>query len=323
MLQFLQDRVTQKEVLFTLNPNNEHEYIEQRFVLERLNSFIPDLQSSIVDISDSVAQMRRKKDVHEIEQLYKAIEITQMAHEAAAQAITDGVTECEVQAGLEYIMIGSCTRPAFPSIVASGKNGTILHYTDNNTTITNGDLVVVDIGAEYNGYCADLTRTYPVSGTFTERQLELYNLVLEAQKYIKNIAQPGYWLNNKEKPEKSLHHLAKKFFTEKGYGEYFTHGIGHFLGLDVHDVGDYTQPLQEGDVITIEPGLYIPEENIGIRIEDDYWILKDGIICLSEYLPKKPEDIERLVQQKLVDDGSNEDQLDENLFDDVDHEIEH
>lgn len=298
--------------IFTLSPDNAYAYVEQRCILERLKSFIPKIADHIVDISPLVAGMRRKKDMHEIELLYKAVEITTLAHEAAAEVIADGVSECEVQASLEYIMIGSCASPAFASIVASGKNSTTLHYVDNNQAMKNGQLVVVDIGARFGNYCADITRTYPVSGKFTKRQKEVYNLVLETQHYIADIAKPGVWLSNKEHPENSLNHLAKKYLEAKGYGKYFTHGIGHFLGIDVHDVGDYSKPLQEGDIITIEPGIYIPEEEIGVRIEDDYWVTKDGVICLSEGLPKKADDVERMVSYEIV---SNSETLDRPLND--------
>ena len=123
-----------------------------------------------------------------------------------------------------------------------------------------GDLVVVDIGAEIAYYCADLTRTYPVSGVFSKRQREVYDLVLQTQRYIETLAKPGMWLTNKDNPDKSLHHLARTYLKDLGYDKYFNHGLGHFLGLDVHDVGDYTQPLKEGDVITLEPGIYIPRK---------------------------------------------------------------
>ena len=310
LIKRLQNLVAENKTVFTLSPKNAHEYIESRLVLERLRSFIPGMDKAIVDISSIVAAMRRKKDMCEIEQLYKAIEVTALAHEAAASAIEDGMTECEVQASLEYIMTSSCASPAFPSIVASGKNGTILHYTVNDGEMKDGDLVVVDIGAKYNYYCADLTRTYPVSGTFTKRQRELYSLVLETQEYIASIAKPGYWLKNNNELDKSLHHLAVKYLAERGYDQYFTHGIGHYLGLDVHDVGDYSIPLQEGDVITIEPGVYIPEEQIGIRIEDDYWIVDDGVVCLSEALPKHPDEIEAMVQQTLDDTSAQQEIID-------------
>ena len=142
--------------------------------------------------------------------------------------------------------------------------------------------------------------TYPVSGKFTKRQRELYDIVLDTQEYIAAIAKPGLWLSNKENPDMSLNHLARKYLNDQGYGEYFPHGIGHFLGIDVHDVGDAAQALQAGDVITIEPGIYIPQEGIGIRIEDDYWIVEDGAVRLSEFIPKKAEEIEQMMQQKLV-----------------------
>jgi len=285
--------------MFTLTPDTPHQYIEQRLLLERLKVFIPNLTERLVDISPLVAHMRRIKSAHELEQMYQAIGITALAQEAAAKAIAEGVNECEVQASLEYMMTGSCAHPSFPSIVASGPNSTVLHYTVNNRAMKAGDLVVVDIGAEYEHYCADITRTYPVSGTFTPRQRELYELVLATQEYIAGLAKPGMWLSNKEHPEESLNHLAKKYLADKGYGNYFPHGIGHFLGLDVHDVGDATRPLQTGDVITIEPGIYIPEEGIGIRIEDNYWIIDDGVVCLSEDIPKHPHDIEMLVKESL------------------------
>lgn len=294
--------------IFTLMPDNASEYVEQRWMIERLNHVMPQLKASCIDISEFASLMRRKKDMGEIEKMYKAVEITVLAQGAAAQAITEGIRECEVQASLEYMFTGSQAQIAFPSIVASGKNSTVLHYHVNGDELKNGQLVVVDIGARYQHYCADLTRTYPVSGTFTKRQKEIYNIVLECQEYIAGLAKPGMWLNNKEKPEQSLHHLAKKFFDQRGYGKYFIHGIGHFLGMDVHDVGDVSQPLQDGDVFTIEPGLYIPEEQIGIRIEDNYWMVKDGVVCLSEALPKRAEDIEKFMQE--IEDEESESDVD-------------
>lgn len=315
----LQETVQQKGAIFTLVPDNPHAYIEQRFVVERLKQFVPGLHEALEDISPLVAAMRRKKDMREIELMYTAVGITCLAHEAAVQVIDDGVGEAEVQASLEYIMIGSSTRPSFPSIVASGKNGTILHYTLNNGHLKNGDLVVVDIGADYKGYCADLTRTYPVSGVFSKRQRELYDIVLDTQEHVASKVQPGFWINNKEQPEKSLMHIAKKYLSKYGYEQYFTHGIGHFLGLDVHDVGDYTTALQEGDVITIEPGIYIPQEGIGIRIEDDYWLVKDKVVCLSEDLPKRADEIEDMMEQ-LTDEG--DEPLDQDLYMEEDEEEE-
>jgi Xaa-Pro aminopeptidase len=130
---------------------------------------------------------------------------------------------------------------------------------------------------------------------FTPRQREVYSIVLETQEYIAGVAQPGYWISNKDVPEKSLQHLALDYLKDQGYDRYFIHGIGHFLGMDVHDVGDYKEPLKEGDVITIEPGIYIPEEQLGIRIEDNYWITSHGAVCMSEDLPREPHEIEEFM----------------------------
>jgi Xaa-Pro aminopeptidase len=294
----IQKNIHAHKYIFSLNPTTPFGYVEQRFVLERINTFLPGFLKQVIEISPLVASLRRVKTMRELEQLYKAIEITEVAHEAVAQVIKPGEIEYKVQAVLEFVFTESgASRPAFPSIVGSGKNSTVLHYNQNNRVMEAQDLVVVDIGAEYNYYCADITRTYPVSGTFTARQREIYELVLATQEYIASVAQPGYWLSNKEQPEKSLNHLARAYLKEHGYDQYCPHGIGHFLGIDVHDVGDPLVPLQEGDVITIEPGIYIPEESLGVRIEDNYWIVKEGAVCLSEDLPKEPEDIEEMVQE--------------------------
>ena len=302
----LKKLIAEKGTIFTLYPDNEHEYVEQRLVINRLTMLVDSLSDHVIDVSSIVAYARRMKDMHEIDMLSRAIEITELAHEAAAQAIENGILECEVQASIEFIMIGSGARTAFPSIVATGKNATILHYTANQSALETGDLVVVDIGAAYKGYCADLTRTYPVSGKFTKRQRELYKIVLDTQAYIADIAKPGMYLNNADLPEQSLHHCAKSFLKKHGLDTYFVHGIGHFLGLDVHDVGNVKEPIREKDVFTIEPGIYIPDEGIGIRIEDDFLAVKKGAICLSEHLPKAPSILEEMVQETLEDHREHE-----------------
>ena len=179
--------------------------------------------------------------------------------------------------------------------MATGKNATVLHYNLAADRLQQNDLVVVDIGARKNGYCADLTRTYPASGEFTDRQIDVYDIVLATQDYIARKARPGMFLRNADKPELSLHHLAVRFLEQKGYGKYFIHGIGHHLGIDVHDVADATQPLEEGAIFTIEPGIYIPQERLGIRIEDNYLMTARGVDCLSGDLPKTAEDIEELM----------------------------
>jgi Xaa-Pro aminopeptidase len=242
--------------------------------------------------------MRRIKDQLELSLIHNAVQITHMAHETAAGMIEPSKMEHEVKASVEYVFMQVAgAYPAFPSIVATGKNTTFLHYADHLHELKAQDLLVLDIGAQYCHYAADLTRTYPVNGKFSKRQREIYDVVLETQAYIESIAAVGMFLRNEQKVEKSLHHLALNFLKEKNFDKYFCHGIGHFLGLDVHDVGNVMMPLQEGDVITIEPGIYIPEENIGIRIEDDYAIAEDGAACLSYELPKQADEIEDLMKK--------------------------
>ena len=258
---------------------------------------LPALNEKSKDISPLVHEMRREKDTQERAHIQKAVDITINAHETVMQSIKPDVFENELQATIEGVFTRSGATTSFPSIVATGKNTTILHYLDRNAQLKDGDLLVVDIGAEYQYYAADLTRTYPVSGTFTKRQREIYNMVLSTQAYIASKAGPGMYLSNPDKQEQSLHHLAVKYLEEKGYGKYFMHGIGHFMGLDVHDTGNVRLPLKEGDVFTIEPGIYITDESLGVRIEDDYMITNDGCVCLSAALPKEVADIEALMKK--------------------------
>jgi Xaa-Pro aminopeptidase len=299
LLDSLDKKVTTGEKLFTLKPENSPEISHSRALLERLCVVRPEISKAVTDISVLVARQRRKKDSYEIAQLYTAINVSYGAQEAAAMACVPGKSELEVRAAAEYVLTMNGVETAYPTVAAAGKNATILHSTPGQTMLKKGDLVVVDCGGMVEHYCGDLTRTYPVGGKFSKRQRELYALVLATQEHIASIAKPSMWLSNAEKPEQSLNHLARAFMEEKmpGYSKYFIHGIGHFLGLDVHDVGDRSEPLAEGDVFTIEPGLYIPEENLGIRIEDNYWMTKEGVECLSEELPKDPDAVEKFMAE--------------------------
>lgn len=280
--------------------------VDVRLVVKQLFEYVPKLKEHTVDISNLIAQLRREKSQEELEHLYHAVEITAMAQQAAAGVIKKGNNECDVQAAVEYVFTESKATRAFASVIGSGKNSTILHYVDNKDDLKSGSLVVVDIGASFNHYCADVTRTYPVSGTFSERQKKVYEDVLEAQRVVAEMAKPGMYLKNTNEPEKSLYHVARKVLSERGYNveKDFPHGIGHYVGLDVHDVGDYTMPLAPGDIITIEPGIYLSDEELGIRIEDMYWIVKDGAICLSEEIPKKIADVERFMRESRFSDDS-------------------
>jgi len=291
----LSELVKHRQTIFTLLSDVS---LEALVMTRKLCEYVPGLAECIVDIAPLVGRLRRIKDMRELEHIYRAIEITAAAQEAAADTIEADVSEARVQAAIDYIFAEGEATHAFPSIVGSGKHSAILHYVDNTGTMKNGDLVVVDIGASYQHYAADVTRTYPVSGTFTKRQKEIYQCVLEAQAFVAEVAGPGMYLRNAKEPEKSLHHIAEKFFKDHGYGDYFPHGIGHYVGLDVHDVGERTEPLRPGDVITIEPGLYFSEENLGVRIEDMYWIVEDGVVCLTEGIAKEVEEIERLMREQ-------------------------
>ncbi len=293
------DALKNESKIFTCYPQSGFHYTQQVAALDRLGTWVPELSSHITDISPLVASMRRVKQQVEVEFIFKAVQITSTALAGAAQVVEAKRFECDVQAGVEYVFTLSGASIAFPTIVASGKNGTILHYEKNDAELKEGELVIVDCGARVGHYCADLTRTFPISGAFSEEQRKFYNIVLECQDYISSLIKPGMYLNNKDKTAQSLHHLAVEFFDKKGLKKYFVHGIGHYLGLDPHDVGSLQEPLQEGDVIAIEPGLYIPEKNIGIRIEDNYWVIQDGAHCLSEDLPKACDEVEQLVQQAL------------------------
>lgn len=282
--------------IFSLNPINTTALLEQRLFLERLEHFSPRLKKALINIAPFVFEGRRTKDMREIELIHKAVQIAMAAQEAAAEVIEPGEQEGVVQAALEWVMTASKSKPSFPSIVAGGKNATVLHYINNEDFMKSGDLVIVDIGARIDGYCSDITRTYPVSGYFNKRQKEIYNIVLEVQAHLEEIAAPGFWISNKDFPEQSLNHVAKKIFAHYGLERFFGHNIGHFLGLDVHDVGDVMQPLRDGDVITIEPGLYLPDEGLGIRIEDDYWVAAGGVVCLSDGLVKDVVGVEALMK---------------------------
>ena len=287
--------------LFVLHDNIGGRYKTQSELLSMLVDTFGVSYKDVRDISPLLHELRREKSVSEIAVMYDAAQITIAAQLFAARGLRAGAFEYELRGGLESIFaMSGADRPAFPTIVAAGVNSTKLHYTQGVSQLTDGDLVVIDCGAEYRMYCADVTRTYPVSGLFTPRQKEVYELVLKVQRVLEKLIRPGMFIRNAAIPEMSIHHLAVKMFKDAGVDQFFTHSIGHYLGLDVHDVGDYAIPLCPGDAFTLEPGLYFPEERLGVRIEDDYVLAEDGIICLTEDLPKDVADIEELLAQNLA-----------------------
>ena len=242
------------------------------------------------DVESDIAYLRQTKSPTEIALLEKAVQITLKAHQAAARTIAPGAVEYEVQAALEYEFTrNGAERPGYPSIVGSGPFSTILHYNDNTRRMQAGDVVVVDVGAEYSGYSADVTRTYPVSGKYSPRQREIYQIVLDAQKAAIAKVKPGARISD-------LHNAAMSHIRSKGYEKYFIHGTSHHIGLEVHDVGDTSRPFEPNMVITVEPGIYIPEEQLGIRIEDDVVVTTNGHRVLSNF-PQEISEIESLFKR--------------------------
>jgi Xaa-Pro aminopeptidase len=265
-------------------------------LVENLKRIAPNVQ--VLNVSPFIAEMRKVKTAAEVAVLQKAVDITNEAHRDAAAMIEPGVYEYQVQAAIEYAFArNGSERPGFPSIVGSGINSVILHYNENRKRIEAGDLIVIDIGAEYSYYTADVTRTYPATGKFTPRQREVYQLVLDAQRAAEKAFRLGQSTLNELHQAAAAVMKASPLRDKKGnpLDRYFIHGLSHWLGMDVHDVGGMAKPIPVGAVFTIEPGIYIPEEKLGVRIEDDYLVTESGLVKLSGKLPSAPDDIERLM----------------------------
>jgi Xaa-Pro aminopeptidase len=252
------------------------------------------------DAGQAIARLRMVKSAAEIDLIAKATDATVAAHLAGWKKTRPGVWEYQIAADMTNVYFErGCERNAYAPIVGSGPNSVILHYASNHRRLDSGETVVADVGAECSDYATDVTRTVPAGGKFTPRQRELYEVVLGAQKAAIAAIKPGMRLRG-DGP--SLHQIAYDYINSHGHdlhgqplGKYFVHGLGHYVGLDVHDPGDSTAPLKAGTVVTIEPGIYIPEENIGIRIEDIVVVTEDGAKVLSASLPREIADIEKLV----------------------------
>ena len=258
-----------------------------------------------VDVAEAIGRLRLKKSPREIELIRKSIAATVQAHRAAWRRIRPGLFEYQVAATIvgSYLDAG-CERSAFVPIVASGPNATLLHYTAKSRRIGRGELILIDAGAECSGYAADLTRTVPVDGKFTPRQLDLYRAVLGAQQEVIKAIRPGM-VFDRDAPS-SLTRIAREYLNAHGkdragnpLGTHLTHLVGHHVGLEVHDAGRLSTsgPLEAGMVITVEPGVYIEEEAIGIRIEDMVLVTETGAEVLSLALPKEPGEIERALSK--------------------------
>jgi Xaa-Pro aminopeptidase len=276
---------------------------------------------SIIDPATIIHEMRLVKSEAEIRVMQRAADIAAEAHCEAMKSVRPGMEEYELEALIEYFFRkNGATAPAYTSIVGGGPNATILHYVNNDATLRDGDLVLVDAGAEYRGYASDITRTFPVNGRFTEAQRDIYELVLKAQVSCVEMAGPG--VTTEELKNHSIEVLTegmaslgllqgepKKLIEEEKYKQFYMHGLGHYLGMDVHDVGRYhhngeSRKLEPGMVITVEPGIYIaantkdiPEKylGIGVRIEDDVVVTETGRRVLSSKVPKQIDEIEALI----------------------------
>jgi Xaa-Pro aminopeptidase len=250
--------------------------------------------------NQAIARLRMKKSAAEIALIQAATDATIAAHRAAWQRIKAGVNEYQVAATMSNAYADrGCERHAYSPIVGSGRNAAVLHYSQNRRPMDAGELVLMDVGAECSMYATDITRTVPVDGKFTSRQRELYEVVLGAQKAAIAAIKPGILLGNRTN-NTGLHKIAMDYIDSHGkdakgkpLGQYFIHGLGHHVGLDVHDPADPSAPLAAGMVITIEPGVYLPEENIGIRIEDVVLVTEDGAKILSSSLPREVNEIEK------------------------------
>ena len=268
---------------------------EQRLV-EALRQRLPSF--SVRDLTPVLTALRLRKQAGEVALLRKAVAATVAGMRAAAAAVRPGVREGAVE-GAAYAALRAAGAEgwAFPPIVGSGVAGCVLHYDANRGVLADGELVVVDIGARWGYYCGDLTRTFPVSGRFSARQRALYDAVLAAMEAAVAVLRPG--ANIAEARRAAFSSLQSSGLVGDGgapLNDFFIHGIGHFLGLETHDVGGEDPTLEPGMVLTVEPGVYLPDEGIGIRIEDDYVITATGAECLTQGLPRRPEEVEQLVR---------------------------
>ena len=249
-----------------------------------------------------VSKLRMVKDEDEVALMEQAVDITNQALKNVMKNLKPGMKEYQAQADFEYMVhyLGA-EGPSFPTIAGSGKNGCMLHYETNRETCQEGTLLLLDLGVRQEGYCSDITRTYPVSGRFTQRQRQVYDIVLKANKEVAARAKPGM-------TTRELNDICKKVLAagcmelgliekEEDIGKYYMHGVSHHLGIDVHDVTVEGVKLAPGSVITDEPGLYIDEWELGIRIEDDLLITKNGCRVLSAGIIKEPEEIEAFMAQ--------------------------
>jgi Xaa-Pro aminopeptidase len=292
----------------------------QRF--RRLKTAYP--PHTIVDPTVLIHEMRLHKTEEEIELMQRSADIAVEAHVLAMQSVKPGMNESQIEAIIEHhFRMNGAAGVSYNSIIGGGANATILHYVENNAPLRDGDLLLLDAGAQYQGYASDITRTFPVNGRFTKPQRDIYDIVLDVE--IKCLEATRKGTTIKERQKLSIELLTegmkelgllkgktKDLIKKKAYEKYYMHGVGHYLGLDVHDAGRYftdarakeSRPFAPGMVLTVEPGIYVPVDakdapakyrGIGVRIEDDVLVTEDGNVNLTAKCPKQAEEIEELM----------------------------
>ena len=289
--------------MYTILPYEKENggYPHETQVVEWLEQAAP--QAKLKDVRGKIEAMRQIKSPGEIAFLKKAIDLSLDAHLAAMKMMRPGLYEYQIAAKMvEVHAMGGAEAEGYAPIVGSGFDSTILHYDKLSRKIEDGDIVLMDVAAQYSGYSADITRTIPANGKYTPRQREIYEIVLGAQNAALAAMKPGASLCRDS--EKSLYKISYDYINSHGrdlhgkrLGQYYIHGLGHNIGLDVHDPGGDCSPLRAGQVVTAEPGIYIPEEKLGVRIEDDVLITEDGHELLSNRLPRDPDEIEKIMAE--------------------------
>jgi Xaa-Pro aminopeptidase len=286
--------------VYTLVPHSDDTgYPHAREFSQWLTKTAPKL--SLQDATPAIGAMRQIKSSGELALLTKAIDLSIDAQLAAMRMVRPGLYEYQVAAKMvEIHAAGGCEGEAYSPIVGTGFHSTVLHFNELDAQIKDGDVVLMDVGGQYSGYTADITRTIPANGHFTPRQREIYEIVLGAQNAALAALKPGMTLGGYG--SNSLYKIAYNYLNTHGadkegrpLGQYFIHGLGHHIGLEVHDAGDPNRPLEPGMVVTMEPGLYLPEENIGVRVEDDVLITATGYRLLTARLPRTVDEIEAIM----------------------------
>jgi Xaa-Pro aminopeptidase len=293
---------------FELTLFNKLETAEKIFAILNLNKQSPLRRLTgtrpIESAAPLIFPLRQIKSPAELVLLQHAADVSAAAHKAAWLRAASGLFEYQVSATMTNVYFeAGCERSSYPPIVGSGPNSVILHYNKNDRRMDSGEVLLMDVAGECSMYASDITRTIPVNGKFSARQREIYDIVLGAQRAAIAAIKPGMRLA--KEVENSLHKIAFDYINTHGknlegepLGKYFTHGLGHHVGLDVHDPGPPIQPLVAGNVITIEPGIYIPEEGIGVRIEDVLLVTATGSKLLTASLPSDPDAIEQILNAR-------------------------